>query len=161
MNKIEAVNRSELYKWVVDRLSEYKDTQLLSSEIKKYVPKKTRKQLGLLFEAIEYFIQARDGFVSLYVNETDKKLVYQGIVEKYGYKQPTGFTVKNGYGEEVRQLVPIPLSEVNRLEQFEVIFEGLFIEARSQGIDMSGFVNQWEQIKQKEREKNESQTIKG
>ncbi|KKL94796.1 hypothetical protein LCGC14_1861160, partial [marine sediment metagenome] len=59
--------------------------------------------------------------------------------------------------EDIEQFVSIPLSEVNRLDQFEDIFNGLFIEAWGQtpSIDMGGFIKQWEKIKEAEREKEE------
>ena len=165
MNKIEAVDRRDLFKWTKDRLKEYKDGLLLCCEIKKYVPLKTNKQLGLLFKAIEYFIQAQGGFMSRHIDEREKKIVYLGLVEKYGQQEPTGFSVLSDLlecphchkmiQEDIEQFVSIPLSEVNRLDQFEDIFNGLFIEAWGQtpSIDMGGFITKWNKIKDEEREK--------
>ncbi|KKL49265.1 hypothetical protein LCGC14_2317260, partial [marine sediment metagenome] len=59
--------------------------------------------------------------------------------------------------EDIEQFVSIPLSEVNRLDQFEDIFNGLFIEAWGQtpSIDMGGFITKWNKIKDEERKKEE------
>jgi hypothetical protein len=116
-------------------------------------PKKTNKQLGILFRAVEYFIKARDGFVTNHVDEDEKRLLVQGLIEAYGNKKPSGWKVKNEYGEEVDQLVEIPLSQINRFEDFDVIFNGLFfVEAPSQGVDMGGFVKEWQEYKKREKE---------
>ena len=152
MHEVEAVRLVELLGWVkgvVTEMSHEPNKKLYSCTIKQYVSKKTRKQLGLFFEAIEWFILERDEHFTQHVSEEDKNLVYRGIVEKYGYKKKTGFTITDMFGDETDQTVPIPLSECNRLEQFEAVFNGLFVEAAGStpAIDMSGFIKKWEEIR--------------
>ena len=60
MNRIEWVNKKQLFECFIEMLKRYSNTQLLTCEIKRHVPEKTGKQLGLLFKTIEYFILARD-----------------------------------------------------------------------------------------------------
>lgn len=153
MFELEEATIPEVLNWVSDVIGSIKGNPRLNVTISLWKPKKTHKQLGILFRATEYFIKARDGFVTNHVDEGEKRFLVQGLIEKYGNKKPSGWKVKNEYGEEVEQLVEIPLSQINRFEDFDVIFNGLFfVEAPSQGVDMAGFVNEWSEYKKREKE---------
>ena len=144
MNKIEGVNRGEIYKWVVDRLSEYKNTQLLSGEIKQYKPAKTQKQLGLFFVCLDYYCEQAG-----YYTEDEKYWLRKGIEQTYSLKKGTGV-----YVDGIEQRVGIPLSECNRWEQFEQFYEGVFLMATDHvpAIDMGGFITQYNRLREQMRE---------
>ena len=144
MNKIEGVNRGEVYKWVVDKLSEYKNTQMLSCELKRYKPAKTQKQLGLFFVCLDFYCE-RAG----YFTESERFWLRKGIEQTYSYKKGTGV-----YVDGVEQRVGIPLSECNRWEQFEQFYDGIFMMAADHvpSIDMSGFIEQYNKLKEQMRE---------
>lgn len=155
MSKIEQSYRKEVYQWVKERLREYKDTQLLNCEIKKYKPLKTKRELGVFFEGVEYFLLNNPEYG--YVTENLKEMTYRGIVETYSMRERAGFTIIDKYGNEIEPLIPIPLSKINRFDQFEAVFNGLFLEMGEKGIDTKPFIDKWETIKNARLK--ESQTI--
>ena len=158
--ELEEATKVEVINWVSEVIGSIKGNPHLNVTISLWKPKKTNKQLGILFRATEYFIKARDGFVTNHIDEDEKRLLVQGLIEAYGNKKPSGWKVKNEYGEEVDQLVEIPLSQINRYEDFDVIFNGLFfVEAPSQGVDMGGFVKEWQEFKKREKEKGDGKSI--
>lgn len=141
MLDIENVTATEAYRAVKKYLStETKPGTRLCVRVKQYRPKKTNKQLGLLFLAIEHFAREALG----HCTESDKRMIAAGLIEKYGYRKESMF--------EEDKLIPIPLSEINRFEQFDAIFNGLFIEAGELGVDMKKFVEQWEEVRRQEQE---------
>jgi hypothetical protein len=151
--ELEDATKIEVLFWVPRVLDSIKGNPHLNVTISLWKPKKTNKQLGILFRAAEYFIKAQHGFFVNTVEEGEKRLLVQGLIDRYGNKKPSGLKVKNKYGEEVDQLVEIPLSQINRFEDFDVIFNGLFfVEAPSQGVDMGPFVKEWENYKKREKE---------
>jgi hypothetical protein len=154
MYRIEQATKEQVIEWLGDLFaSRFAGHHHLNVEISVWRPKKTNSQLGLLFRAAEYFIKARDGFVTNHVDEKEKRFLVQGLVEKYGNKKPSGLMMKNEYGEEYEQLIEIPLSQINRFEDFDVIFNGLFfVEAPSQGVDMGPFISEWNEYKKREKE---------
>jgi len=90
------------------------------------------------------------------VEEGEKRLLVQGLVDRYGNKKPSGLKMKNEYGEEADQLVEIPLSQINRYEDFDVVFNGLFfVEAPTAGVDMGPFVREWDEFKKREKRKKD------
>jgi len=113
-------------------------------EIKKPKPKVTNPQIRLYWKTLNYFARA----LGLWDEESIKYL-HEGIKEKYGYKKTTD--IKDASGEYIK--VPLGLSECNRFEEFEALFEGIFLEAADQGIDMSEYVKEWEKIRQEEFDK--------
>ena len=137
--KIPKISQTEAYFFCKATISKFSEKDYLSIEIKKYKPEKTQKQLGLFFEALDFFCRS-GGY-----KESDKYWIRKGIEEQYSFRK------KNAIG----QLVPIPLSECNRWEQFEVFYNGLFNEAYEQGIDMSDFITQYEQLRKEQRKSNE------
>jgi len=153
MFELEEATKIEVINWVSDVIGSIKGNPHLNVTISLWKPKKTNKQLGILFRAATYFIKAQHGFFVNTVEEGEKRLLVQGLVDRYGNKKPSGLMMRNEYGEEVEQLVEIPLSQINRFEDFDVILNGLFyVEAPGQGVDMAGFINEWNDYKKREKE---------
>jgi len=138
--KIPKISQPEAYFFCKTTISKFSEKDYLSIEIKKWKPMKTTKQLGLFFEALDYFCK-KAGY-----SEDEKYWVRKGLEEQYSYRK------KNSLGHSV----PIPLSECNRWEQFEAFYNGLFQEAAEQGVDMSDFVSQYDQLKTEQRKANGS-----
>ena len=118
-------------------ISQYSIKDLLTIEVKKYKPLKTQSQLGLYFKAFE--------FLCIKLNLTDKvsqTMFRKGLEERFHLRKGTG-VFKDGI--EIR--APIPLSACDRFEQFNAAFEGLFIGASDNHVDMTPFILKWEQYK--------------
>lgn len=115
---------------------------------KKPKPKVTNPQIRLYWKTLNYFAHA----LGLWDEESIKYL-HEGIKEKYGYKKSTD--IKDKTGDYIK--VPMGLSECNRFEEFEALFEGIFLEACDQGIDMGEYIKEWEKIR-KEMEVQNAKT---
>lgn len=150
------VNRHDAYEQVREYLKPWqKDDVYFNIEIKRWRALKTKKELGLLFKAIEHLIRGMNSDMTHYISSEEKLFVERGLVEKYGERRKTGLIVIDGYGNEVEQEVPIPLSECNRFEQFNKVFVGCIQEAATQtpAVDMTGFFEQWEAVKKEEQKR--------
>ena len=149
--KIVKENRHEAYRKLGEYLKNKKDNEYFNVEIKKWKPLKTQPQLGLYFIAFDFLC------TELGISGQSARYMFRkGLEEKYHYKKPTGVFKKNEFTDEEEEIIaPIPLSECNRLEEFQAGFDGLFIEAGDSvpSVDMSEFIEQWEEIKQAEIEK--------
>ena len=141
--KIPKIDQPSAMIYCKDIISKFSENDYLTIEIKKWKPMKTNKQLGLFFEALDSFCK-KAGY-----SEDEKYWVRKGLEEQYSYRK------KNSLGHSV----PIPLSECNRWEQFEAFYNGLFQEAAEQGVDMSDFVTQYDQLKAEERGGNNNDRI--
>ena len=149
--KIIKKDRHETYQELGEYLKNQKDTVFFNTEIEKWKPLKTRPQLGLYFTAFDFLCHALGIF-----GHSARYMFRKGLEEKYHFKKATGVFKKNEFtGEEEKVIAPIPLSECNRIEEFQAGFDGLFIEAGESvpSVDMSKYVNEWEAIKQAELEK--------
>jgi len=151
MKKIENVTRREVLDWLLEYLKPKSDKQHFNAYVSEYKPLKTFNQLKFLFGAIRAFLKERDK--TEYTNDDEVEYMYLGLVDRYSFKKPSGLKTEDEDGNVVDQLVAIPLSKVNRFEQFEAILNGLcFVEAPEQGVDMSEYFRRWEKIKEQEKE---------
>jgi len=124
-----------------DLFDSFSPTVLLEVEIKKWKPLRTNNQIRLFFSALTYLAHEMKVF-----DATAIKFMYEGIKIKYADRKDTG-VIKDG----IPIRAPIGLSECDRFEQFEVLFNGIFMEAVDEHVDMSDYLRRWEAIK-RERE---------
>ena len=141
--KINKIHRPDALTYCVNIISQFSENDYLTIEIKKWKPQKTQKQLGLFFLALDYLCK-EGGYT-----ESDKEDIRKHIEREYSYREHN----------ILNELVPIPLSKCNRWEQFERYYNGLFALAGELGIDMSDFINQYEQLKAEERGRNNNDGI--
>ena len=147
--KIIKENRDRIYIQIVKYLKNQKDNEFFNIEIKKWKPLKTQSQLGLYFVAFDYLCKRLGIF-----EKRECTMFRKGLEEKYHLRKRTGVYKINKYTEQEEEIIsPIPLSECNRLDEFQAAFEGLFAAANDNQEDMSEFIIQWEEIKQAEIEK--------
>ena len=143
--KIIKKDRHETYRELGEYLKNRKDNEFFNTEIKKWKPLKTQRELGLFFEGIEYLLLNNPEYG--YVTENLKELIYRGIVEKYSLREPAGFIITDEYGNEKEPLVPIPLRKINRTEDFEAVLNGLINEMHEKGVDPTEFIDKWESLR--------------
>jgi hypothetical protein len=146
---MENVTREQAWAAVKEDLRSRRPGERLTVEIKRWKPLKTQSELGLLFTGIEFYLKNNPEYG--YVTPEMKDLIYQGLVEKYGFRKKTGFTVTDEFGNEHEQTVAIRLSKVNRYEQFDVIYNGLINEMWEHGVDATEYIMRVEQYR-RERE---------
>lgn len=114
-------------------MSQYKDKDLLTIEVKKYKPLRTLTQNAFFHKTVGYLA---------FKLGMDAGLVKEGVKDIYGYK------IKGIRGN----LVPKPSHLCSKFEEMQALIEGVFLEAGVQGVDMRDYIHKWEQYK-KERNK--------
>lgn len=124
-------------------LDKHKPTTILTVEIKKFVPKRTKKQLGIFWKAWDYYCK-KVGIL----DASSRHFLYEGFKQQYAMKKDSGML--DPQGNPI--LVPIGLSEANRLDEFAALFQGLFDLMDQEGVDYAKFLRDWEEYK-REQEK--------
>ena len=124
-------------------LDTHKPETLLELDIKQWKPKRTMPQLRMYWDCLTDFAHKTGVY-----DDTAIKHMHEGIKQKYAYRQDTGLYEDDG--TPIR--TPIGLSECDRFEQFEVLFNGIFMEAESQGVDMSDWVLEYQKLKEAQKE---------
>jgi len=117
--------------------------------MQKYKPKRTLKQNSLFWSHLEFFARKIGVF-----NKTEIKYIYEGIKQKYAYRRNS--IIRDADGEPEK--VPIGLSECNRLEQFQAYFDGLYLEAGEQRVDMGECIQEWERLKREKIDKSKQKS---
>ena len=119
-------------------LQKHKESTLLSVDITRYKPKRTKRQNGIFWKAFDFYAK-RMGINGT----TERHFLYEGFKRRFALYKDSG--IVNGEGDMIR--VPIGLSECNRFEQFEALFQGLWVIMAEEGIYYSPFLADWEQWK--------------
>jgi len=122
-------------------LDKHKPETLLELDIKQWKPKRTMPQLRMYWDCLTDFAHK----IGVFGKEIE--YMHEGIKQKYAYRRDTGLYEDDG--TPIR--APIGLSECDRFEQFEVLFNGIFMEAESQGVDMSDWVEEYQRLKEAQK----------
>ena len=120
-------------------LAKHKPTTLLEIDIQQYKPKRTKHQLGIFWLAWDFYCKNMG-----ITGEQEKDYLYKGFKERFALKKDSGMVDREGN----KILIPIGLSEANRFEQFEALFQGLWEIMAEEGIDYTPFLRDWENYKQ-------------
>jgi hypothetical protein len=141
----EKIDKDQVLWAVGEALREYKEGAFLTVEVKRWKPLKTRPELGIFFLGLHYYAM-HAGYKT-----SDLYMLRKAIEQQYSFRRMV---------EGI--LVPIPLSEANRFEEFERFLDGLFDMAANHNpsVDMRDFVLQWEQIR-KERANDTCRNVAG
>ena len=116
----------------IEKLRQYKEKDLLSVEVKKWKPIRTLTQNKFFHLLCQYLASEL---------KMDMALVKEGIKERYGVRVKV-----------FDKLVPKPSHLCNKFEEMSQLIEGVFIEAGEQGIDMTDWIKQWMEIKERRDE---------
>ena len=122
-------------------LDKYKKDTLLIIEIKKFVPRRTKLQLGIFWLAWDYYCKKMG-----HLDDSERDYLYQGFKEKYALRRVSG--LYNDDGSPI--LVTIGLSEANCRDHFEALFQGLFHLMESDNVDYTEFLASWEAWKREQ-----------
>ena len=124
-------------------LDKHKKGALMNIDIKKYVAKRTRKQLGIFFLVWDYYCTKMG-----YLDDTERYNLRKGFEARYALRRESG--MYDDEGNPIYML--IGLKEANCLDHFEALFEGLFELMRIDNVDYTEFLADWEAWKREQKE---------
>jgi len=125
-------------------MDKHKEETLLSITIDKYKPRRTNRQNGIFWKAFDFYAKNMG-----LTGKTEQYFLYEGFKRRFALYKDSG--IVNNEGDMIR--VPIGLSECNKYEQFEALFQGLWVIMAEEGIDYSPFLKEWQDYKQEEARK--------
>ncbi len=138
--KLIAVDRIQVYRAVVATLWHKKDEEKWTVELKRYRPGKTLKQNSFFHLICDYIAQHPQ-------IQSSMKSIKQSIYENHPLR------IRDPLHADKFIIKTIADCDIDQAGHY---IESAFIEAAEQSIDMREFITEWEEIKRREKENEET-----